>query len=68
MKFVIQRVNHAKCTINGKITGSIEKGLCVLIGVAETDTKEIADICMKTIFLPTIDAMNKEGREEQYLL
>ena len=25
-------------------------------------TKEIADICMKEIFLPTIDAMNKEGR------
>ena len=25
-------------------------------------TKEIAEECMKTIFLPTIDAMNKEGR------
>lgn len=25
-------------------------------------TKEIADECMKNIFLPTIDAMNKEGR------
>ena len=25
-------------------------------------TKEIADRCMKEIFLPTIDAMNKEGR------
>ena len=25
-------------------------------------TAEIADECMKTIFLPTIDAMNKEGR------
>ncbi len=25
-------------------------------------TKEIADICMKKIFLPTMDAMNKEGR------
>lgn len=25
-------------------------------------TKEIADICMKTIFKPTIDAMNAEGR------
>ena len=25
-------------------------------------TKEIAELCMKTIFLPTIDAMNKEGR------
>ena len=35
MRFVIQRVNHAKCTIDGNITGSIEKGLCVLIGIAE---------------------------------
>ena len=25
-------------------------------------TKDIADICMETIFLPTIEAMNKEGR------
>lgn len=25
-------------------------------------TKEIADVCMKTIFLPTINAMNEEGR------
>ncbi len=25
-------------------------------------TKEIADVCMKEIFLPTVDAMNKEGR------
>lgn len=25
-------------------------------------TKEIADTCMKTIFLPTIEAMNQEGR------
>ena len=44
MRFVIQRVNHAKCTIDGNVTGSIEKGLCVLIGVAETDTKEIPEV------------------------
>ena len=25
MRFVIQRVNHAKCTIDGNITGSIER-------------------------------------------
>ena len=25
-------------------------------------TKEIADVCMKEIFLPTVEAMNKEGR------
>ena len=49
MRFVIQRVNHAKCTIDGNITGSIEKGLCVLIGIAETDTKEIADKMIKKL-------------------
>ena len=48
-RFVIQRVNHAKCTIDGNITGSIEKGLCVLIGIAETDTKEIADKMIKKL-------------------
>ena len=26
MRFVIQRVNYAKCTIDGNITGSIRKG------------------------------------------
>ena len=26
-------------------------------------TKDIADECMKTIFLPTVEAMNKEGRQ-----
>ena len=49
MRFVIQRVNYAKCTIDGNITGSIKKGLCVLIGVAETDTKEIADKMIKKL-------------------
>lgn len=43
MRFVIQRVNHASCTVDGKITGEIEKGFLVFIGVAETDTKQIAD-------------------------
>ncbi len=28
-------------------------------------TPEIADVCMKTIFLPTIEAMNREGRTFQ---
>ena len=26
-------------------------------------TEDIADVCMKTVFLPTIEAMKKEGRE-----
>ncbi len=43
MRFVIQRVNFAKCTVNQEITGSNQKGLCVFIGVEEEDTEKIAD-------------------------
>lgn len=43
MKFVIQRVTDAKCEVEGKITGQIGLGFCVLIGVAENDTEAIAD-------------------------
>ena len=43
MRFVIQRVTEASVTIDGEISGKIGKGYHVLIGVADTDTKEIAD-------------------------
>lgn len=43
MRFVIQRVTEASVTIDGEISGKIGKGYLVLIGVADTDTKEIAD-------------------------
>ena len=43
MRFVIQRVTEASVTIDGEISGKIGKGYLVLIGVADTDTKAIAD-------------------------
>ena len=43
MRFVIQRVTEASVTIDGEISGKIGKGYLVLSGVADTDTKEIAD-------------------------
>ncbi|MGN9060568.1 D-aminoacyl-tRNA deacylase [Mediterraneibacter faecis] len=43
MRFVIQRVTEASVTIDGEISGKIGKGYLVLLGVADTDTKEIAD-------------------------
>ena len=43
MRFVIQRVTEASVTIDGDISGKIGKGYLVLIGVADTDTKENAD-------------------------
>lgn len=39
MRFVIQRVTEATCEVDQKITGQITNGFCVLIGIAETDTK-----------------------------
>lgn len=43
MKFVIQRVTNASCTVDGNITGSIQKGFLVLIGISDHDTIQIAD-------------------------
>lgn len=43
MKFVIQRVLNSSVRVDGETIGSIGKGFMVLIGVADTDTKEIAD-------------------------
>jgi D-tyrosyl-tRNA(Tyr) deacylase len=47
MRFVIQRVTEAKCEVDGRITGQIQKGFCVLIGVSETDNRETADKMIK---------------------
>ncbi len=43
MRYVIQRVREASVEIDGNIVGKIGKGFLVLIGVCDSDTKEIAD-------------------------
>ena len=43
MKFVIQRVNHASVTVDNQVIGSIQKGFLVLVGISQTDTRQIAD-------------------------
>jgi len=43
MKAVIQRVSSASVTINTEIVANIEKGLVVLVGIEEADTKEDID-------------------------
>jgi len=37
MRAVVQRVSEAYVTVDGKETGRIDKGLCVLLGVEEGD-------------------------------
>lgn len=59
MKTVIQRVSHASVTIDGKMKSSIGKGLLILIGVAEGDTKEDADwLAKKAALLRVFDDNN----------
>ena len=38
MKSVIQRVNSASVSVDGKVCGSINKGILVLLGVSDDDT------------------------------
>lgn len=43
MKFLIQRVKEASVTIDSQIYSKINKGYLVLVGITDSDTKEIAD-------------------------
>lgn len=49
MKFVIQRVKHASCTVENQVIGEIETGFCVFIGVSNEDNREIADKMIKKL-------------------
>ena len=40
MRAVVQRVDKAKVTVDGKIVGEISRGLMVLVGVVEGDTEK----------------------------
>ena len=67
MRFLIQRVSEAKVTVDNEVIGEIGDGFCVLIGIAETDTEEIADVLIKKmtglrIFQSTQTAEKATGR------
>lgn len=40
MRAVIQRVTQASCTVDNRISGQIENGLVVLVGIEEEDSEE----------------------------
>lgn len=40
MRAVIQRVIEASCKVNGEITGKIDQGLLVLLGIEDLDDEE----------------------------
>lgn len=64
MRAVIQRVNHASCTVSGEITGKIDAGFLVLLGIEEEDTiKDVQWLAQKIvnmrIFSDENELMNK---------
>ena len=50
MKAVIQRVSRCTVTVDGEITGSIEMGFLILLGVEKDDTREEAEKLASKIF------------------
>ena len=63
MKFVIQRVTDASVTVQNKVVGKIEQGFLVLIGITDSDTKEVANSMVKKlinlrVFKDSQDKMN----------
>lgn len=49
MKAVIQRVSYSSVVIDGKEVGKTDKGLMILLGVEQGDTKADADKLIKKI-------------------
>ena len=49
MKVVLQRVKSAKVEVDNKVTGEINKGFMLLLGVEENDTTVDADVLANKI-------------------
>ena len=59
MRLVIQRVTHASVTINGVCKSAIQKGLMILVGIEEADTREDAEwLTKKVLALRVFDDEN----------
>ena len=63
MRVVVQRAAHGSCTVDGNVTGSIGRGLVILLGVMQGDTlaqaKKLAARCVKLrCFTDENDKMN----------
>lgn len=64
MRAVVQRVSEAAVSVDGKVTGAIAAGLCVLVGVgqedSEADAQWLADkVCDLRIFEDEQGKMNR---------
>ena len=68
MRIVVQRVQHASVTVEGRITGQIGPGLLVLAGFAPDDTPAVLEwmarkLVQLRIFADDEDKMNRSVQD-----
>ncbi|MCL5991713.1 MAG: D-aminoacyl-tRNA deacylase [Bacteroidetes bacterium] len=67
MRTVVQRVNRASVTIDGKVTGEIGKGLLVFLAISNSDNSEIMRwMCNKLVNLRIFP--DEEGKMNKSVL
>ncbi len=49
MKIVVQRVKRASVTVDGTITGHINEGILLLVGIHQKDTKKEINWCCEKV-------------------
>ena len=49
MRIVIQRVNQARVTVDGAVTGEIARGLLVFLGISADDSEKEADYLLDKV-------------------
>lgn len=49
MRAIVQRALDASCVVEGKVTGSIDKGFMILVGFTHTDTLEEINLLTRKI-------------------
>ncbi len=64
MRAVLQRVTQASCTVDNQVTGAIDNGFLVLLGIEDADTQEDLEwlaqkIVNMRVFSDENDLMNK---------
>lgn len=67
MKALIQRVTRAKVSVEGHVTGKIQTGLCVFLGIGKSDTTQQADYIVRKILSLRIFE-NEQNRMDKNVL
>lgn len=49
MRVILQRSKRASVTVEGSVTGSIDSGYVLLVGITHEDTEKDADYCARKI-------------------